>query len=57
MRHLGWLSRSTASGSLNTIFPLQLHGSMDKIQQENIFFKKKRNVQVEAPVASNLTQC
>ena len=36
MRHLGWLSRSTAGGNLDVIFPLQLHGSKDEIRQVNI---------------------
>jgi hypothetical protein len=54
MRHLGWLSRSTASGPLNTIFSLQLNKSKYEILKVNI---KKRNIQVQVPVASNLTQC
>ena len=56
MRHLGWPSRSTASGTLNTISPLQLNGSKDKIRQVN-FFKKKIIIQVGVPAALNVTQC
>jgi hypothetical protein len=41
MRHLGWLSRSTASGTLNTNFPLQLDGSKDKLRQVNIKERKE----------------
>ena len=37
MRHLVWLSRSTAGGPLNTIFPLQLNKNKDKIRKVNIF--------------------